>query len=367
MQLFIGLMSGTSMDGIDAALVDVSNHRLIKGITRPYSSATYAYLRDVLEGKKNSLPMLSQLNTLLGREFAEAVHELLKQANISFKHVTAIGSHGQTLCHDATADIPYTLQLGCGHTIAALTGIPVVADFRTRDVVLGGQGAPFAPLYHQVLFGQFNNEKTNDATAVVNVGGIANVTFLAPNEPVQGYDTGPGNCLMDFWIQKHLNKPFDAGGEWANSGCVIESLLSTLLSDTYFKLSAPKSLDKAYFSPHWLEQHLSPDDLPQDVQATLLTLTATTISEAILSSHLTIKQVMICGGGVHNHLLLNAISTLLPLVDVMSTQSVGVSPDFLEAMMFAWLAQQRLNQTPLDLRSITGAMRPAVLGAIYAA
>lgn len=359
MSLYIGLMSGTSMDGIDAALVDVSTNTLIMGIMRPYSDDAEQRLRGMLDNKFTSAAQLSQLNTILGREFARAVHQLLDTVNLLPEQVIAIGSHGQTICHDATADIPYTVQLGCAHTIAALTGIQVVADFRTRDLVMGGQGAPFAPAYHQALFAS-----KAISIAVVNIGGIANVTVLAPDAPVSGYDTGPGNCLMDAWVKKHLDKPYDANGAWAATGNVIAPLLASLLADPYFELPAPKSLDKAYFSDAWLAQHLRHDYASHNVQATLVAFTAKTICKAIKTP---INRVAICGGGANNTALLQAMRCELPSLQVDSTELLGVNPDFLEAMMFAWLADKTLNRIPVDLTGITGAKCPTILGAIYCA
>ncbi len=362
MKLFIGLMSGTSMDGIDAALVDVTTHTLVAGITRPYSDKAKQCLQDVL-GRGHTSPMvLSQLNTLLGREFALAVHQLLSTTNITPQSVVAIGSHGQTICHDATAEIPYTVQLGCAHTIAELTGMVVVADFRTRDLVIGGQGAPFAPVYHQALFGA-----CDFPLAVVNIGGIANVTYLAPGVEVNGYDVGPGNCLLDAWIQKHLSLAYDAGGAWAATGRVIMPLLSALLDDHYFKCSPPKSLGSEYFSSAWLTHCLQPEYAANDVQATLVALTATTIAEDIKKNHLQPQRVAFCGGGIHNIALQNALAKQLSGLHIGSTKTLGIDPDYMEAMMFAWLADKALSQTPLDLRQITGAKSLAVLGAIYAA
>ncbi len=363
MKLFIGLMSGTSMDGIDAALVDVDTHRLITGITRPYGDKVKHTLQSIMRDQHTSPAGLSQLNTLLGREFAYTVLELLEEANITPEQVVAIGSHGQTICHDATAEIPYTVQLGCAHTIAELTGITVVADFRSRDLVIGGQGAPFAPLYHQVVFA------TEDLPlAVVNIGGIANVTYLTDEGGVCGYDVGPGNCLLDQWVLKHRGLAFDASGEWAMTGKVLKPLLSALLADPYFRRQVPKSIGKEYFSSAWLMDALAADDYaPEDVQATLLALTATAIAEDIKKSYLQLKQVLICGGGVHNTALINALVEKTPLVDIKSTQTVGIDPDFIEAMMFAWFACKALNHSPIDFKAITGAKRLAIFGAIYAA
>ena len=363
MKLCIGLMSGTSMDGIDAALVDVTTNTLIAGITRPYGVKAKTCLQAVLDGEKITLANYSQLNTLVGREFAYAVHQLMDLANITPQQVEAIGSHGQTICHDAMADIPYTVQLGCAHTIAELTGINVIADFRTRDLVIGGQGAPFAPLYHQALFA-----KDDHSLAIVNIGGIANVTYLASSLGVTGHDTGPGNCLLDAWIKKHLGEPYDASGAWAASGEVIKPLLVALQADPYFKLPPPKSIGKEYFSDAWLTPLLEPAYAPHHVQATLLALTATTIAAAIKDSgHLAIKEVVICGGGAHNRALLHALAEQLPGLPIHTTVMHGIDPDFLEAMMFAWLAEKALNQIPLDLSQITGAKKLAIYGVFYAA
>lgn len=362
MQLFIGLMSGTSMDGIDAALGDMSTNRFHEGITRPYSAEVKKLLSEAVSGKPNSLAFFSQLNTLLGREFAAAVFDLLKKAKQPAESITAIGSHGQTLCHNPEATIPYTLQLGCAHTIAEQTGIKVVADFRTRDLIAGGQGAPFAPIYHQVLF-----QHQSFPLAIVNVGGIANISYLATADEVTGYDTGPGNCLMDAWIDKHLLQPFDNQGAWAASGRVIAPLLSQLLDEPYFKNPPPKSLGKEYFSLHYLDQFLEDDYAAVDVQATLLQLTAQSIADAILKLPKTPRQVFICGGGAHNQALLKALSILLSGIPIGSTESIGINPDYIEALMFAWLAQKTLEATPMHLNKITGAKYPIILGAIYPA
>ncbi len=362
MNLFVGLMSGTSMDGIDAALVDLDTNTLIAGITRPYSAEAIQWLQAILTGEKTGLAAASQLNTLLGREFAAAVVQVLDKAQIRPEKVVAIGSHGQTICHDATADIPYTVQLGCAHTIAELTGIPVVADFRTRDLVIGGQGAPLAPLYHDALF-----RGDTLPMAVLNLGGIANITYLAEGKDVTGYDIGPANCLLDQMIQQHLGLPYDASGEWAASGEVIESLLLSMLADPYFNQPTPKSLGKEYFANPWLANFLQPHHQAQDVQATLLALTATSITAAIKKYDLPLKKLAICGGGVHNTQLLNLLCRQLPDLNIVSTQDLGVDPDYLEAMMFAWLAEKAIKRVPLDLKTITGSKHPAIFGVIYAA
>src|SRR3990167_4212356 len=276
MSLYIGLMSGTSMDGIDAALVDVHTHQLIKGITRSYRQEVKAALQCVLSTNQHELRTIYQLNTLIGREFGVVANELLAEAKVSRESIEAIGSHGQTIIHDAEADIPYTVQLGCAHTIAEMTKIPVIADFRTRDLILHGQGAPLAPLYHQALFSNLGYP-----LAAVNIGGIANLSGLLSENEVIGYDVGPGNCLMDAWIMRHQGKPYDARGKRAGQGHVIAPLLQALLDDPFFHKHYPKSIGKEYFSLNWLNTFLDESYEAVDVQATLLYLTAELIAHEI--------------------------------------------------------------------------------------
>lgn len=361
MSLFIGLMSGTSMDGIDAALVDVTNNKLLCAIVKKYSNEVITGLNEVLHSDKVAASALCQLNTLIGRDFAAAVAELLTEAKIDAKEIQAIGSHGQTICHDANADIPYTLQLGCAHTIAHLTKIPVVADFRIRDLVNGGQGAPFAPIYHYQLFAQ-----AKQTVAVVNIGGIANVSFIKANQPVTGWDVGPGNCLMDDWIGQHQSKPFDANGSWASQGEVISELLDRLLSDPFVCEKPPKSIDKHYYSLSWLNRFLKQEYKPADVQASLLAFTAHCIANTVLLDK-SIGQLFVCGGGSHNLVLLDSLSALLPQVQVQSSANVGVDPDYVEAMLYAWLAAQNVQGDAVDLSSVTGSGQAQVLGALYSA
>ncbi|MGC1182873.1 anhydro-N-acetylmuramic acid kinase [Legionella sp.] len=360
MTLYIGLMSGTSMDGIDAALVDISLNKLVCGITKKYSDQVKKRLDNILAGSDLSLASICQLNTLIGREFGAVANDLLREAKLSSSAICAIGSHGQTLCHNTNSSIPYTLQLGCAHTISSLTGITVVADFRTRDLVNGGQAAPFAPLYHQELFA-----KEHGYVALVNIGGIANITFLNSNKLAQGWDVGPGNCLMDAWIAKHLGKSYDAEGSWAKQGEVIKPLLMQLLADPFIQLAVPKSIGKEYFSLAWLESYLKPEYKPVDVQKTLIMLTAQTIAKTVTNSKKAIKELYLCGGGIHNSLLHQIIADLLPGIKVRSSADIGINPDYVEAMLFAWLAAQTINRKALDLSVITGSRGPAILGAVY--
>lgn len=362
MKLMIGLMSGTSMDGIDAALVDMDTNTLVFGLTKPYGDKAKRCLQAVLNEPQTTARALSQLNTLLGREFASAVNQLLVITGTAANDVVAIGSHGQTICHDATADIPYTVQLGCAHTIAELTGITVVADFRTRDLVLGGRGAPFAPIYHQAVF-----SGKPFPLAIVNIGGIANISFLSERDGIRGYDTGPGNCLMDAWIQKHMGLAFDTHGEWAATGSINHSVLECLLADPSFSHLPPKSLGKEYFSLDWLSRFLPVGMAEEDVQATLMALTSTSIVAAIKQSQEPLTQVAICGGGVHNTHLMQAIANDLPEMEVISTQQWGIDPDYIEAMMFSWLAYKAILKQPISMQPITGSRNSAILGVIYPA
>jgi anhydro-N-acetylmuramic acid kinase len=360
MTLYIGLMSGTSMDGIDAALVDMPSNTLVAGITKKYSDEVKSLLNNLVNEVNVSLAAVCQLNTLIGREFASAVHALLNKAKVDATDIIAIGSHGQTVCHNPVAPIPYTLQLGCAHTIAALTQIKVVADFRTRDLVHGGQGAPFAPLYHKELF-----VTQQDDLAVVNIGGIANISFINPEGNITGWDVGPGNCLMDAWILKHQGVFYDTDGTWASQGLVIDCLLNNLLSDPFFSLMPPKSIGKEYFSLIWLEHHLLPEYTPVDVMATISALTAHAIADTISGNVRALKQVYLCGGGTHNLHLKNTLNDLLPNLCVSSCAERGISPDYLEAMMFAWFSWLTINEIPVNLTQITGSKCHELLGAIY--
>lgn len=360
MDLYIGLMSGTSMDGIDAALLDVTSNKLIAGLTRPYSALARDWLHKALYESSFQLGFLSQLNTVIGKEFGLAVLQLLNDTQVSYQNVTAIGSHGQTICHDVLTQIPYTVQVGCAHTIAQMTKIPVVADFRTRDLVVGGKGAPFAPIYHQALFKEYGFP-----LAIINIGGIANITYLTCEDSALGYDVGPGNCLMDLWTEKILGKPYDDDGTWASQGKVIQTLLNAMRGDHFFSLPFPKSIGKEYFSQEWLQNHVSHSQEGADVQATLLALTASVIADEIKGSGLNLKKVLICGGGAHNTALIKALRTALPHLFIESSTNVGINSDFIEAMMFAWLAEKTIHKTPLNLSKITGAKESVILGAIY--
>ena len=361
MKFYIGLMSGTSMDGIDAVLLNANTQQLFFGATYPFSTQVKSALNLILLNKTYELAQIYQLHILLAREFATAVTKLLKASDIKKSAIIAIGSHGQTILHniDTISSMSYTWQLGCPHTLSVLTGIKVVADFRSRDVALGGNGAPLAPLYHQELFGNLQLP-----VVIVNIGGIANLTLLTAHK-ICGYDIGPGNCLMDLWIYLHANQNYDTQGLWAAQGNICHDLLTAFLSDAYFHKIAPKSIGREYFAMSWLEKYNCHNYSAVDVQATLLQLTAILISEALKQLCLKPQYLLICGGGTHNSLLLTRIATLLPETIVTSTEKFAISPDFIEAQMIAWLAAQRLRKRKFNLKNITGSTQSTVLGVIY--
>jgi anhydro-N-acetylmuramic acid kinase len=358
MNIYLGLMSGTSMDGIDAALVDLDTHQLLHGITYPYEPQVKHAVMELITQPTIRLEYFMQTHRQVGELFAQAAMELLHQARCSAQEVQALGSHGQTIVHAPQAHPAYTLQIGCGHTIAARTRITTVADFRTRDVVLGGQGAPLAPLYHQQLFADQSRPY-----AVLNIGGISNLSCFLDPDQCFGYDVGPGNQLLDAWIQRCLGHSFDRNGAWGASGQVIPSLVDALMQDPYFQQPYPKSLDKSYFSLDKLLNIITPSMKPEDVQASLVAVTVNAIVQAMSQwPHMT--QLWVCGGGVHHQDLMNQLQQRLQPIPVQSTQSLGYHPDFIEAMMCAWLAQQCIQHQSLPLSSITGG-QPTILGAVY--
>jgi anhydro-N-acetylmuramic acid kinase len=300
------------------------------------------------------------LDSQLGQLFGEAALSLLAKAQLPASAITAIGSHGQTVYHAPDGDYPFSLQIGDPNRIAAVTGITTVADFRRRDIALGGQGAPLVPAFHHALFGD-----SNCITTLVNIGGIANITYLN-GDHVSGFDTGPGNTLMDSWCLQQRGIHYDSNGDWAASGRVLPALLAALKQDDYFLLPPPKSTGKEYFSSAWLAQHLIAyqHHNPADIQATLCQFSAETIADAIKQYAANSQKILICGGGVHNPHLLKALAIQLGQA-IESTASVGIDPDYMEAMAFAWLARQTLKRLPGSLCAVTGAQAPAVLGGIY--
>jgi anhydro-N-acetylmuramic acid kinase len=371
--LFLGLISGTSADGIDAALVrfaDDDAHarcELVAGRTFRWDDTLRARLVQLGQGGDcASLDEFGALDVQVARAFAEAALALLDEAKVAASTVRAIGSHGQTVRHRPEAAIPFSMQIGDGNVIAERTGITTVADFRRRDVAAGGHGAPLLPALHAALL-----RVPDESRAVLNLGGIANLTLLPrasrgrPGD-VRGFDTGPANALMDAWCERHTGAAFDAGGAFAASGLVDEALLQALLRDPWFALPPPKSTGREQFHLGWLQLHLGDvPRRPQDVQATLLDLTAATVAAALQAVQPDTARVLACGGGVHNPRLLERLAARLPRMVVETTAAHGVDPDFVEAMGFAWLARETLAGRPGNLPSVTGARGPRVLGAIH--
>lgn len=369
MPLFIGLMSGTSMDAVDAALVGFTGEKasLLEFHQLPYPEELRADLLPACHPQIYlSLEDYGRLSIRIGRLFAEAVQRLINKAGIQADQITAIGSHGQTILHRPKALDPFTLQIGDPSTIASLTGITTIADFRSLDIAAGGQGAPLTPAFHEA---QFRDSSVN--RVVLNIGGIANITVLPadPHLPVTGFDTGPGNTLLDSWAQKHLGTPFDKEGQWARRGTVQPELLQNLKLDPYFQIPPPKSTGRDYFNLDWLGRilnRMATPPPPADVQASLVRLTADTIAAAIERYAPATQEILVCGGGAHNLILIQALRAALDPRLVDSTTRYGLSPNCIEAVAFAWLAKRRLEGLPGNLPSVTGARRPLVLGAIYA-
>lgn len=365
--LYIGLMSGTSMDAVDAVLTDLSGStpRLVHSYSHPFPDTLHTDLTALYSRKKHSLESLATLDIQLGQLFAEAANTLLAQAGYDASRIIAIGSHGQTIFHHPGGDTPCTMQIGDPNTIAEQTGITVVADFRRRDMAAGGQGAPLVPAFHAHLFRDSSHDRV-----VLNIGGIANITLLPANShrPVIGFDTGPGNGLMDAWIQEHLKLPMDENGHWAASGKVHPLLFDKLLGDPYFQQPPPKSTGRERFNLAWLQTRIKRCKkriIRKDVQATLCELTASTISSAIQETAPGASEVLVCGGGAHNLALMFRLQHQMPQYKVRSTEDYGLDPDWVEAVAFAWLAQQTLEGKPGNLPAVTGASHPVVLGGIY--
>ena len=367
--LFLGLISGTSADGIDAALVRFAGDEpharpeLIAGRTLPWDAGLRARL--VALGQQAAmlgLDDVGELDVRIGRAFAEAANAVIADAGIRRGAVAAIGSHGQTLRHRPHGDAPFTLQLGDPSTIAERCGIRVVADFRRRDVAAGGHGAPLVPAFHAATLHDPGEDR-----AALNLGGIANLTLLPAHGTVRGFDTGPANGLMDAWCLRHVGHAYDAGGAFAASGTVDDALLARLLAEPWFLAPPPKSTGRDQFHLDWVEAALAGHESAADVQATLLALTARTVADALRATQPGTRRVIACGGGVHNPVLLAALAEAMPDAIIESSALHGLDPDFVEAMAFAWLARECLAGRPGNLPAVTGAAGPRVLGAVYPA
>lgn len=361
-ELFVGMISGTSIDGVDAVLAEIGDDdfRIVAANTTPFPAGLHTRLRKLVETPQTSLRDLGALDVAVGRFFAECALNLIRSSRVRTEDVAAIGSHGQTVYHEPLGTEPFSLQLGDPNVIAAMTGCATVADFRRLDVALGGQGAPLVPAFHAWAFGDSREQRV-----VVNIGGIANITVLAPGRDVTGFDTGPGNTLLDVWIRAREQKPYDDGGRWAAGGAVNQALLDACLAEPFLHARPPKSTGRELFNLEWLEKRLAGIGVSAvDVQATLAELTAVTIAAAIRDELPDCREVIVCGGGVHNDDLMKRLRRLTA-TQVTTTDSHGVPPDWVEGAAFAWLARARVRGLAGNVPTVTGARRPAVLGGVY--
>ena len=355
-------MSGTSLDGVDVVLVDFESFpgSLIKTNFLPYNDELKAKLLFLHHSGNDELNKAALMGNQLAHLYAKAVTELFQDNPQKLKDVAAIGCHGQTIRHCPENGKRYTIQLGNAALLAELTRTTVIADFRSRDIAAGGQGAPLVPAFHKAMFMDSHHQRI-----IVNIGGIANITHLDPQEVVSGFDCGPGNLLMDAWCAHHLGRPFDKNGQWAASGRVIPALLDRFLATDFFSTPPPKSTGRDLFNFRWLENNLQGHESPEDVQCTLLQLTVKSIVSAVNQYHPEADEVFLCGGGAHNTLLVGYLEKLLSDRKVMLTDELGVPVDWVEAYAFAWLADQTLHGLTGNIPSVTGAKGERILGAIY--
>ena len=363
-QLYIGVMSGTSLDGVDAVLADFShgNPSLLANHHSRFDSTLRAELLMLNQAGENELERAALAANKLAQHYSLSVQTLLAQTSLKSERIAAIGCHGQTVRH--RPDLGYTLQLHNAALLAELTAISVVADFRSRDIAAGGQGAPLVPAFHAAAF-----QNPRRPRVIVNIGGIANITSLPITGNIIGFDCGPGNMLLDAWSAAHIGKPYDENGAWAASGQVVPELLATLLNEPYFKQPAPKSTGRDLFNLSWLQALLRPHYSAVDIQATLLALTVQSIYQGIQDNCLGVQEVFVCGGGGRNTALIEALRRVFAPseVSVALTDTLGIAVEHVEALAFAWLARQTLQGQPGNLATVTGARHACVLGAIYPA
>lgn len=360
--LYIGLMSGTSLDALDAALVEITGGELRLQATHshPLSEALRDRIHELCSSGADEIDRAGPVHRQLGEAFAEASLALVASSGVRTSDIRAIGCHGQTVRHRPGPD-GFSLQLGSADVLAARTSIPVVADFRNRDMVLGGQGAPLAPRFHQYLLA-----RPGARVAVVNIGGMANLSLLDGPELVGGFDTGPGNVLLNLWCRQHTGEALDRDGAWARQGRSLPELLEALLADPYFQTPPPKSTGREYFHRDWLDRFPGVDTArPEDVQATLVELTARSITDAL--ADFAPDELRVCGGGARNGFLMERLAAHMGQTPVTDTNSSGIAPEWIEAAAFAWLAHARLAGIAGNAPAVTGAERPAVLGALYPA
>jgi anhydro-N-acetylmuramic acid kinase len=359
-------MSGTSADGVDAVLCRIGDNgtEVVDALCMPLPDSLRNALATIISRSESVLLKdMGELDRQLGLAFADAANELMRSNQLSAPDITAIGSHGQTVFHSPEGDNPFTWQAGDPNLIAARTGVLTVADFRRKDMALGGQGAPLVPAFHAAMFSKPGTER-----AILNIGGIANLTFLGKDDRVMGFDTGPGNCLMDIWVHRHQGLDFDARGAWAAGGQVDSELLASMLGHPFIKRAPPKSTGRELFNEAWLEgrlQSLVHRVGARDVQATLLEFTARSIELAVQQTLPNTELVGVCGGGVHNTALMERLAALRAGGRVCSTAELGLDPDWVEGAAFAWLAYRTVSGFTGNLPSVTGASKATVLGGIY--
>lgn len=368
MAFYIGLMLGTSVDAVDVALVDITD----KGIylqsaeSYPLPQAVHQQLLHCSQHSQDNTPLadIAALDHHLAEIFAASILDLLAAHSLNSSDIVAIGNVGQTLYHAPLETPAYTWQLGDSAILAERTGINTVGDFRRCDMAAGGQGAPLTPAFHHAVF-----HSDTENRAIVNIGGIANITILnkaIPTCPEVGFDTGAGNCLIDAWCHQHTGAFYDKDGQWAKTGQVQPELLAKLCADSYFQLSPPKSTGRDYFNLSWLQHHATLVHFkPEDIQATLCQFTVDTIAQAI--QNYAVDSVFVCGGGVHNPLIMNGLTAALANSTVKSTHALNIDPNWVEAISFAWFAHQRIQHLACDLQGITGARQPTILGCTYIA
>jgi len=362
--LYIGTMSGTSMDGLDLVVIDFEQPRpaLLHHDHTPYPVDLREKLQHAALNESTTVSVSCSLDTQLGQFYAQQINLFLDKYGIIRDQIAAIGSHGQTIRHSPDSTFPFTLQIGDPNIIAALTGVNVVADFRRRDLALGGQGAPLAPAFHHEVFRSDLNNRV-----IINIGGIANVTLLAANPaiPVQGFDTGPGNTLIDYLSKLYLDSNYDMNGNFASGGKVHAETLQNMLSEPYFQKKPPKSTGTDYFAPAWVKQFQLQSLHPADAMCTCLELTAISIAQGIKMLNTLPDECFVCGGGAHNGYLLKRLQHHLSPATVSTTERLGIHPDWVEATAFAWLARQTMHFLPGNLPSVTNAKNSTILGGLY--
>jgi len=365
--LYIGLMSGTSMDGIDAALMNFQENKFLTvgTLKKNYPKELRSQLISASKNwKKTNIDQLGRLDQWTGEIFRDAALEIIKKFNIKANQIAAIGSHGQTIRHQPKIENPFSMQIGDPNIIAYGTKITTVSDFRRKDLAAGGEGAPLTPIYHKAIF---QNNKVN--RVVLNIGGISNITILNKNsEEIIGFDTGPGNTLLDAWIREKLNKPFDKNGQWAKQGSTNKTLLNSMMSDPYFDLAPPKSTGTEYFNLNWLNRFIGPKNITEvDIQKTLTVFTSESIAQAIERFNPNTEEIILCGGGAKNISLYKEITNRLPKIKISQTNDYGIDSDYLEASAFAYLAKLTISKKTGNVKSVTGSKNQVILGGIYSA